>query len=96
MLRSMFVVLTAAALGVGARAHEHRSANAATTEEEQTSARASLCGVWEGSPGRRTANSTHEVRMTAALDHTKTADYSMFIRPGRERYSECLLISNPL
>ena len=48
MLRSMFVVLTAAALVVGARAHEHGPATAATAEEEeQTSTRANLRGVWK-------------------------------------------------
>jgi len=47
MLRCISVVLTAAFFAAGAFAQEKRLANAATAEEKQTSARASLRGVWK-------------------------------------------------
>lgn len=47
MLRCVSVVLTAAFLAAGAFAQENRPANAATAEGKQTTARASLRGVWK-------------------------------------------------
>lgn len=47
MLRFISAVLTAASVAAVAFAQEHRPANAATTDERQTSVPASLRGVWK-------------------------------------------------
>ncbi len=78
MLRFISVVVTAAFFAAGAFAQEKSPANAATAEENQASARASLRGVW---------------KVTESLTYTVEIEGNMLrmtimnppFAPGRER-----------